>query len=550
MRYPLFLLTLLVILALWAGSAAAALIINELQSDNEQTVADDHGEFDDWLEILNTGPASVDLTGYRISDDADLGTYHVLDGPLTVAAGARLILWADGQADQGPAHLPFRLSSGGETVTLISPDGLSVVDQVEYPRQFSDHVYQRYPDAGGAWTWGRDPSPLGANLAPHHDGFLVLNELMPANESVITDDHGQFDPWLEIHNPLLDPVSVVGMTLSAVGGGDLVLPPQVLPPLSYTLVWVDGEPEQGVWHGPALLSDAGGGLVLHCSDGVVASEVIYPALAPDVALARMPDGGPWQSTVLVTPGQTNPATASPVLVINEFLASNQDGIVDELGDAEDWVEIYNPGATPVSLAGFTLTDDLAAPDQWQLPAVTLAGGDYLLIWCDNDPEEGIYHASFKLSAGGEELGLFQGDDLVDSIVFGAQTTDVSYGRRVDAGLPWITFAAPTPLAPNHPVVAAPMPAAGLQFLPPSPNPFNPRVMLAWQQEVPGRVNLQIHDVQGRRLVTLSDRWYQAGRHLERWDGRDGCGRDLPSGVYTVRISLGTASETRSITLVR
>jgi len=532
------------------ASVSAAIIINELQSDNEQTVADDHGEFDDWIELLNTGSVTVDLTGYRISDDLDLADPYILPGPLTMAPGARLLLWADGQIGQGAAHLPFRLSSSGEAVSLITPDGLSIVDQLEYPRQFTDHVYQRYPDASAGWTWGRDPSPMAANLEPNHGGFLVLNELMPINSTVITDDAEEYEPWLEIHNPLLVPVDVSGMLLGAVAGDEFALPSLVLEPQAYVLVWLDGQPEQGVWHGPDLLSSSGGALLLAAADGVTASDVLYPALAADVALARMPDGGVWQSTVLVTPGQTNPATASPLLVINEFLASNDTGITDEAGDHEDWVELYNPGDAAVSLAGMFLTDDLSAPDAWPLPFLSLEAGDYLIIWCDNDPEEGALHTNFKLSASGEELALYLGDELVDSIVFGSQTTDVSTGRRVDAGLPWITFDEPTPGAANHPAVAAPVPGPTATLLPPRPNPFNPRVELAWRAPAAGEVSLEILDLQGCRVAVLHQGWLPAGTQRVIWDGRDARGRNVPSGTYAVLLRQGGESSARTITLVR
>jgi hypothetical protein len=46
------------------------------------------------------------------------------------------------------------------------------------------------------------------------------------------------------------------------------------------------------------------------------------------------------------------------------------------------------------------------PSKWRLPDVTLNGGFVSLIWTDNDPEQGDYHADFGLDAGGEQIGLF------------------------------------------------------------------------------------------------------------------------------------------------
>lgn len=143
-------------------------------------------------------------------------------------------------------------------------------------------------------------------------------------------------------------------------------------------------------------------------------------------------------------------SASP-LRINEFVAKNTSGIRDEANQYEDWVEIYNPTGQPVALDGYYLTDDLQNPVKWAFPAgTTVPPFGTVLVWCDEDPQDGPLHASFKLAAEGEEIGLFEPDgvSLVDSIVFGLQYADVATGRHSDAGLPWVTFPYPTPNQPN------------------------------------------------------------------------------------------------------
>ena len=63
--------------------------------------------------------------------------------------------------------------------------------------------------------------------------------------------------------------------------------------------------------------------------------------------------------------------------------------------------------------------------------------------------------NFKLSGGGEEIGLFLADGTeVDSVIFGAQSTDISQGRMPDGGESWIFFSTPTPGATNAPVIFA------------------------------------------------------------------------------------------------
>ncbi len=146
----------------------------------------------------------------------------------------------------------------------------------------------------------------------------------------------------------------------------------------------------------------------------------------------------------------------PELYINEFLASNSYVLADEHGDYDDWIEIYNPGTLDVDLGGFYITDDLNNPTLYQIPttapdSTTVPAGGYLILWADKELTEGIRHINLKLSASGEAIGLYysDGSSQIDAITFGAQTSDVSYGRTTDGDSNWTTFAAPTPNAANN-----------------------------------------------------------------------------------------------------
>jgi len=449
--------------------------------------------------------------------------------------------------------LSFRLSSTGEYLALVAADSVTVLDEISFERQFPDRVFQRYPDGDGAWTWGRDPSPGFANSAPMLTGFLVLNELMSQNADTVVDEAGDHDPWLEVANPLPVAVSLAGVTVRNLTGASHEFAEATLAGGGHLLLWADGEPGEGASHLPVLLNPAGGALVLTAPDGQDTDTVIYPALSVDTAYARVPDStGDWQATTLASPGLPNPVSLEPLLVINEFLASNENGITDETGTAEDWLELHNPGDAPVYLAGLTLTDDLADPFQWPLPDLVIEPGGFLIVWCDDDPEDGLLHATFKLSAGGEEVGLFQGDELLDYVVFGPQTTDVSYGRETDAGLPWVFFDEPTPGASNDsPIGVGDGPPSVLQLSAPYPNPFNPQTTVAFSLPRAQRVELVVFDLRGRRVRELWSGDLAAGRHERSWDGADDRGRSLPSGVYCVRLGVASGEmRTQRVMLVR
>jgi len=137
------------------------------------------------------------------------------------------------------------------------------------------------------------------------------------------------------------------------------------------------------------------------------------------------------------------------LVINEFMADNDGTIADPQNEYDDWIEIYNYGTSTIDLGGMYLTDELANTTKWQFPSDTYIGvGDYLLIWADEDIDDNPngLHASFKLSAGGEEIGLYDTDGvtLIDSISFVEQDEDISYGRYTDGTDNWYNMDDPTP----------------------------------------------------------------------------------------------------------
>ena len=139
------------------------------------------------------------------------------------------------------------------------------------------------------------------------------------------------------------------------------------------------------------------------------------------------------------------------LVINEVLASNTKTNADPQGQFDDWIELYNAGDMPIDVGGMYLTDDLAVPTKWQIPSgnpslTTVNSKGYLLIWADNDVGQSGLHANFRIDAAGDEIALFDkdGSTLIDSISFGDQMTDVSYGRYPDAADNWALMAYPTP----------------------------------------------------------------------------------------------------------
>ncbi len=154
-------------------------------------------------------------------------------------------------------------------------------------------------------------------------------------------------------------------------------------------------------------------------------------------------GASWNYTL-------DPNAPLPLVRITEFMAANAATIVDENGDASDWIEIQNAGTNSVSLAGWLLTDDATVPGKWRFPAVALAAGQFKLVWAsakNRTNAAGPLHTNFKMDRGGGYLALFDADtNLISAFTnYPSQFIDVSYGISSNAiGY----FAVPTPGAGN------------------------------------------------------------------------------------------------------
>ena len=174
--------------------------------------------------------------------------------------------------------------------------------------------------------------------------------------------------------------------------------------------------------------------------------------AESAADVDTPIDGPDRSEDTGQPSDTGdapePEDADPVvLFINELMAAN-DGAVEHDGAFPDWFEVYNPGRIDISLAGFTVTDDLDEPTKAPLDdQLVVPAGGFVVLWATGDA--GPDQVPFKLSSDGEALGLFFPDGSpADQIQFGAISDNLSLARDSDGDPDWAVTAAPTPGAPN------------------------------------------------------------------------------------------------------
>ena len=127
----------------------AELRINEFMASNSMTVEDSTGAYPDWVEIYNPTSEYISLQGLTITDDLTLPTKHTI-GDLNIEPMGFILLFADGDVDQGAKHLGFSLSKSGESLGLYDLDG-TAIDELDYGQQATDFSAARVPDGSNTW---------------------------------------------------------------------------------------------------------------------------------------------------------------------------------------------------------------------------------------------------------------------------------------------------------------------------------------------------------------------------------------------------------------
>jgi hypothetical protein len=142
-------------------STDAEVTITEVLPSNATGIQDEGGAFPDWIELHNAADAEVWLTGFTLSEEdgwVDQWTFT----EVSIPAGGYLVVFADGDEEEGPLHTNFKLSSTGEVVSLYgrAGDDHPRLDEVEFPTLPPDVSYAL---TGGTWAPDPTPTPGDAN---------------------------------------------------------------------------------------------------------------------------------------------------------------------------------------------------------------------------------------------------------------------------------------------------------------------------------------------------------------------------------------------------
>lgn len=142
-----------------------ALVINELMSSNQTVYEDEFGEFEDWIELYNSGSEPIDLSGLYLSDNANnLLKFQIPNSTpeMTLAPNEHVVFYADDNVEQGNFHTNFKLDNEGEEVLisyLNQNSEATVIDQITYDAILSNNSFGRVSDANTEWITFEVPTP-------------------------------------------------------------------------------------------------------------------------------------------------------------------------------------------------------------------------------------------------------------------------------------------------------------------------------------------------------------------------------------------------------
>ncbi len=313
-----------------------AVRINEFMASNGATMADEDGDFEDWIELHNPSASPVDLSHWGLSDNASNPFKWTFPEDTVIDAGGYLLVWASGKdraaADPVPGILREVWTNipGAAVADLTShpafpdrPDFRNLItSSFEAPRDIDDHYGQRMhglltvPATGAYRFWISSDDNGELHLAADGD---------PANTTVIASVPGWTNPleWNKYPSQTSAPVALsagqvvylAALMKEAAGGDNLAVRWQLpdgtfeepIPAHRFT------SPHPGQLHTNFRIASAGEPLSLTRPDGQTIDQVDPVYLPRDVSFGRLPDAGDnWHYFDQPTPGAAN--TSEPVVL--------------------------------------------------------------------------------------------------------------------------------------------------------------------------------------------------------------------------------------------
>ncbi|HEY5911572.1 MAG TPA: lamin tail domain-containing protein [Verrucomicrobiae bacterium] len=399
----------------------------------------------EFIEIYNSNPWFHDIGGYQLAGDNlaytfPAGTRIPGGGYLVVAASPQSMLNVYGLAN---AMGPYTGSlKNPDTLKLLDEQGavlLSIPYNDEYPwpvaASGTGHslvlANRTYGEADGrAWDVSDAVGGSPGRMDPYRPSPLrsvVINEFLAHTDPPDWD-------YIELYNHANQPVDISGCILTDnAATNKFVIPPGTIIP-ARGFAWFT-EPNLHF-----ALSAAGETIYFRSADQTRFLDAVhFGGQENGVATGRWPDGAnDWYRLSAKTPGTNNASIRLSQVVINELMYHPISG-----DDDDQYVELFNRGATPVNLAGWVLGDGI----DFTFPSNTVIAADNYLVVARNatrlrtnyanlNPNNCLGDFTGRLAHNGERVTLRMPDTILDTNSLGVVTTnlihitvnDVTYGN--------------------------------------------------------------------------------------------------------------------------
>lgn len=418
-------------------------VINEFLARNTGLPLDeDGGRRSDWVELFNGADEPVSVKGWRLlavetNSVGVLKTNEYRFPAFGVMASHGRMLLVCVERLRSPYHTGFGLEAAGGAIYLLNAAS-QVVDRVVYGPQQENVSFGRYQDGNETFASNEFPSPGRANAD---------NGPVEPVVHLVGFDPASLRPGSPIQflARAVDDVGIVGVQLVY---RRMDIDDRIVHRVNF---YDDG------MHGDAGMQDGLFAGVLE--EGLPAGAEIQFYLeatdlsdrsvtVPDEAVFARP-GEPLQLySMAMAAGWTG-------LELSEVVPINLTGLKDELGGVPDWFEVRNVSATPALLAGVGVsTRFFGNGGRFLFPSDGKLGfAESVVVFCDDHPDQGDYHAPFRIDGAGERLFLTGTTPrgtrtLLDWVEIPKLLPDQAYARAGASG-EWVrTF--PTPGSGNAP----------------------------------------------------------------------------------------------------
>lgn len=300
---------------------------------------------------------------------------------------------------------------------------------------------------------------------------LRINEYVISNKNTFRDSDWNSPDWIELYNYGKESISLRGIYISddIEKPDKFLLPDITLLPDEYLLVLASGKNELNEMNIEASfkLSENDEEILLYSDNNII--DIIDIVKLPTDISAGYGANNKLGYFDQPTPLSENITQISEVydltpiniykdkIIINEYLSNNINNIIDNDGEHNDWIELYNPNSEPVFIGDMFLSDDEKKGDKFKLPDIELAGNEYLIIFASGkiSTNKDFIHASFKIGLNDKKIILSNKNGFeISSVDVYNQPIDVSAGIGQNGEFGF--FDIPTPNKANNTTLSEPV----------------------------------------------------------------------------------------------